>query len=131
MESTTITPERTHDKPSWEREQDAPANGQHLSETRPASIWQEIQGFRIEFGPSTKDILSFTNQLAVMVRAGISLQDSLDSIAVEAKNRKFRAIITDLKRRIEGGESFSQALASHGQVFGSLYVSMVAAAEVS
>ena len=38
-------------------------------------------GFRVEFGPSRKDILNFTNQLAVMIRAGISLQDSLESIA--------------------------------------------------
>ncbi|MHC5213413.1 MAG: hypothetical protein ACYSOO_02330, partial [Planctomycetota bacterium] len=37
-------------------------------------------GFRVEFGPSQKDILNFTNQLAVMIRAGISLQDSLESV---------------------------------------------------
>ena len=30
-------------------------------------------GFKVEFGPSKKDILNFTNQLAVMLRAGISL----------------------------------------------------------
>ncbi|MHC5088021.1 MAG: hypothetical protein ACYSOT_00205, partial [Planctomycetota bacterium] len=33
-------------------------------------------GFRVEFGPSRKDILNLTNQLAVMIRAGISLQDA-------------------------------------------------------
>ncbi|MHC4497562.1 MAG: hypothetical protein ACYS21_00445, partial [Planctomycetota bacterium] len=34
---------------------------------------RKIQSFRVEFGPSRKDILNFTNQLAVMIRAGISL----------------------------------------------------------
>jgi type IV pilus assembly protein PilC len=90
-----------------------------------------IVNFRVDFGPSRKDILSFTNQLAIMVRAGISLQDSLESIAEQQEKAKFAAVITDLKNQIEGGKSFSQALAEHGQVFSDLYINMVAAAEVS
>lgn len=85
----------------------------------------------MEFGPSRKDILNFTNQLAVMVRAGISLQDSLESIAEQNENRKFKVVIIDLKNRIEAGQSFSQALAEHPQTFSDLYINMVAAAEIS
>jgi type II secretory pathway component PulF len=90
-----------------------------------------IKGFRVEFGPGRKDILSFTNQLAVMIRAGISLQDTLEAIAQQQEKQKFRAIINDLKNRIEAGQSFSQALAEHQQVFSNLYINMVAAAEIS
>ncbi len=93
--------------------------------------WRKMKGFRLEFGPSRRDILNFTNQLAVMIRAGISLQDSLESIAEQNTNHKFKAIIIDLKKRIEAGQSFSQALAEHPQVFSNLYLNMVAAAEVS
>ncbi|MGD8501694.1 MAG: type II secretion system F family protein, partial [Phycisphaerales bacterium] len=75
--------------------------------------------------------MNFTNQLAVMVRAGISLQDSLESIAEQNDNRKFKLVIMDLKNRIEAGQSFSQALAEHPQVFSDLYINMVAAAEIS
>jgi len=95
------------------------------------SGWQKVKGFRLEFGPGRKDILNFTNQLAVMVRAGISLQDSLESIAEQNSNQKFKVVIIDLKNRIEAGQSFSQALSEHPQVFTNLYVNMVAAAEVS
>ena len=90
-----------------------------------------IRNFKAEFGPSKKDILNFTNQIAVMVRAGISLQDSLESIAQQQESQKFKAVIIDLKNLIEGGESFSQALAEHSEVFSNLYINMVAAAEVS
>ena len=31
---------------------------------------EKIRNFSVEFGPSRKDILNFTNQLAVMIRAG-------------------------------------------------------------
>jgi len=95
------------------------------------SLWQRVRNFRFEFSPGRKDILNFTNQLAVMIRAGISLQGALEAIAEQGENRKFKAIITDLKMQIEGGQSFSQALAEHRHLFGNLYVNMVAAAEVS
>jgi type IV pilus assembly protein PilC len=92
---------------------------------------QRIRKFRFEFGPSKKDVLNFTNQLAVMIRAGISLPDALQSIAEQMDNQKFKAIIVDLKNQIEGGQSFSQALSGHPDIFGNLYIHMVGAAEVS
>jgi type IV pilus assembly protein PilC len=95
------------------------------------TVVSRLRQFRVELGPSRKDILNFTNQLSVMVRAGISIQDSLEAIAGQEKNRKFAAIIVDLKNRIEGGDSFSQALAAHSEVFSNLYINMVAAAEIS
>ena len=73
-------------------------------------------GFRVDFGPSKKDILNFSNQLAVMIRAGISLQDSLESIGSQIQKVKFRSVVLDLKARIEAGQSFSQALAEHPDV---------------
>lgn len=88
-------------------------------------------GFRVDFGPSRKDILNFTNQLSVMIRAGISLQDALESVGSQIEKRKFRVVVLDLKARIEGGQSFSQALAEHPDIFSNLYINMIAAAEIS
>jgi type IV pilus assembly protein PilC len=55
----------------------------------------------------------------------------LDTIADQLQNLKFKAIVADLRNQIEGGQSFSQALSNHADVFGSLYINMVAAAEIS
>ena len=87
--------------------------------------------FSFEFGPSSKDVLNFTNQLAVMIRAGISLQEALESIASQVEKEKFRAILLDIKEKVESGSSFSQALAEHPKVFSNLYINLVAAAEMS
>ena len=100
-------------------------------QNRHQRTWESIKDFKVEFGPSRKDILNFTNQLAVMVRAGISLQDALESIAEQNDKKKFKSIIFDLKHRIEAGQSFSQALAEHSHTFSDLYINMVAAAEIS
>ncbi len=95
------------------------------------TFMQRVMNFSIEAGPKHKDILNFTNQLAVMIRAGISLQEALDSIAGQIEKKKFREIIFDLKERIEGGQSLSQALNEHSDVFSNLYINMIAAAEIS
>jgi type IV pilus assembly protein PilC len=102
------------------------------TQTKPSAGSQlSVSSFSIEFGPSKKDILNFTNQLAVMIRAGISLQDALESIGSSIQRQKFRVIVMDLKNRIEAGESFSQALAQHPDTFTNLYINMIAAAEIS
>ncbi len=87
--------------------------------------------FRFEGPPNRKEILNFTNQLSIMIRAGISLQESLESIGSQTEKVKFKVIILDLKARIEAGESFSQALKAYPDVFSNLYMNMVAAAEIS
>jgi type IV pilus assembly protein PilC len=122
------------DKAPWEQQEwrrESEEQGSSTRRKKKQSGLSSMTQFRVEFGPSAKDILGFTNQLAVMVRAGISLQDSLESISGQTENLKFRAIITDLKNRIEAGQSFSQALAEHSQVFSDLYINMVGAAEIS
>ena len=118
--------------PSRQRQrQRVESDGSQPSGRPQASTWERIRNFKVEGGPSRKDILNFTNQIAVMIRAGISLQDSLEAIAEQSSNQKFKTVIGDLKNRIEAGQSFSQALAEHSQVFTNLYINMVAAAEAS
>ena len=114
-----------------EKQQNAAAPNPQKNDQSDQSLLEKIRDFRVEFGPSTKDILHFTNQLSVMVRAGISIQDSLESIAVQQKNLKFAAVISDLQKQIESGQSFSQALSVYPDVFSNIYINMVAAAEMS
>ena len=101
------------------------------SRSKQASGLDKLREFRVEFSPSRKDILNFTNQLAVMVRAGISLQEALEAIGGQVDNMKFKHVILDIKTRIESGQSFSQSLAEHPSIFSNLYINMVAAAEIS
>jgi type IV pilus assembly protein PilC len=142
-ESSQNSKDSTAVAENWQKQQQSPWEQQEwrreseANKARPAKRkkkqggLQSVRQFRVEFGPSAKDILGFTNQLAVMVRAGISLQDSLESIGAQTENQKFRSVIMDLKNRIEAGQSFSQALSEHQEVFSDLYINMVGAAEIS
>jgi type IV pilus assembly protein PilC len=82
-------------------------------------------------GPTQKDVLDFTVQLAVMVRAGINLRMALDGIADQVKNARFRRIIQQIRADIEAGKSFSEAIAPYPKLFNPLYVNMVKASEMS
>ena len=64
-------------------------------------------------GPSKKDILDFTTQLAVMVRAGISLRVSIDGITKHVENDKFKDILISIKENLEAGCTFSDAIAKY------------------
>ena len=82
-------------------------------------------------GPSQKDILDFTTQLAVMIRAGISIRAALEGISDQVQNQKFRKILLQIKTDVESGKQFSEAIARHPKLFGPLYVNMVKASEMS
>ena len=83
------------------------------------------QGGRV----SLADLVMFTRQLATMVDAGIAIVQSLQALADQTANKVMRDTIRDVCARVEGGESFSEALQKHPKAFNRLYVSMVAAGE--
>lgn len=81
--------------------------------------------------PKQKHVLDFTQQLSVMIKAGINLRAALDGIADQTEHPTFKKIITQLKTDVESGKQFSDAIARHPRLFGPLYVNMVRASEMS
>src|SRR5512136_2799035 len=75
------------------------------------------------------DLVVFTRQLATMIDAGLAMVQSLQALAEQTTNKVMRDVIKDVCSRVEGGDSFSEALSKHPKVFNRLYYSMVAAGE--
>ena len=75
------------------------------------------------------DLVVFTRQLSTMVDAGLAMVQSLQALAEQTTNKVMRDTIKDICTRVEGGDSFSEALQKHPKVFNRLYVCMVAAGE--
>ena len=75
------------------------------------------------------DLVVFTRQLATMIDAGLAMVQSLQALAEQTTSKVMRDVIKDVCTRVEGGDSFSEALQKHPKVFGRLYVCMVAAGE--
>jgi type IV pilus assembly protein PilC len=75
------------------------------------------------------DLVIFTRQLATMIDAGLAMVQSLQALAEQTDNKLMRDVIKDVTSRVEGGDSFSEALQKHPKVFNKLYYSMVGAGE--
>jgi len=97
----------------------------------PRDLLARIRSVKVEFGPGLKDVMNFTNQLAVMIKAGISIRSAIAGIASQVSNAKFQRIINRMKSDVEAGQPFSEALARHPKVFSPLYINMVRASELS
>src|SRR6266436_4941826 len=75
------------------------------------------------------DLVIFTRQLATMIDAGLAMVQSLQALADQTTNKVMRDVIRDVCTRVEGGDSFSEALQKHPKAFSRLFVCMVAAGE--
>ena len=75
------------------------------------------------------ELVVFTRQLATMIDAGLAMVQSLQALADQTTNKIMRDIIHDVCARVEGGDSFSEALGKHPKAFNRLYVCMVGAGE--
>lgn len=76
-----------------------------------------------------EELVVFTRQLASILEAGVPLTDGLDALQEQLKNKGFQKVVLQVKRDIEGGASFSDALGKHGKIFSGLVVNMVRAGE--
>jgi len=80
---------------------------------------------------SRKDIVLFSRQLSIMFSSKVPLIEALKVFSTQTSNPDFREKILKLSQEVEGGTSFSRALALYPKVFSSFYVAMVKSGEVS
>jgi type IV pilus assembly protein PilC len=77
------------------------------------------------------DIVNFTQQLAIMLNAGLTLIDAFDILKKQTSKQAFLKIILSIDRDLRGGTSFSESLRKFPSHFSNLYISLVKAGEAS
>ncbi len=80
---------------------------------------------------SSKDRIIFTRQFATLIGAGLPMSRSLKTAAEQSTSKPMKAVIEDVTASVEAGKSLSDSLAMHPDVFGDVYLSLVAAGEMS
>jgi len=85
-------------------------------------IFQKISG---------KDIVAFFRQLAILFKSSVPVVESLQTIASQTKKQSFREKIMLMAEKVEGGTSFSQALALFPQVFSPFSVGVIKSGETA
>ena len=80
---------------------------------------------------SSQDLIIFSRQLSTLVSAGISFLQSLSTIERQSENPLLKKVVGDVRRDVEAGKSFSEALSRHPRVFSKMYISMIRAGETA
>lgn len=87
--------------------------------------------FDISKGPSVRDLSVFCRQFVSMIRAGVTILDSLQMLGESTENSKLRNAIFDVRTSTETGMTLSGAMSEFPEIFPSLLISMVTAGEAS
>ncbi len=80
---------------------------------------------------SRRELLSFTTELAVMLRAGLPLDKSLKVLIDMADQASSRLLLSDLLKSVKAGKSLSASIEVYEDSFGGFYISMIRAGEAS
>jgi type IV pilus assembly protein PilC len=79
---------------------------------------------------SEKDLVLFTRQFSTMIDAGLPLVQCLDILSKQTENKTFAKALVEIKKDVEGGTTFADALRKYPKIFDDLYVNLVQAGEV-
>lgn len=75
------------------------------------------------------DIIDFASNLSVMIKAGLPLISSLSDLADSTENRALKSAVLDIKKRVEQGATFSDAVSAHRILFPDIFIRLVSVGE--
>lgn len=78
---------------------------------------------------SNKDLLTFNQELLVLIKAGLPIIQVLDTILERIDSGKLAEILKDVREDIKGGRSLSEAFMKFPRAFPHLYVASIMAGE--
>ena len=80
---------------------------------------------------TTKDLVVFARQFAVMLKASVPIVKSLRILIKQTKNQKLQTILNEVADEVDGGMKLSEVLAKYPKVFSNFFVSMIKSGETS
>ncbi len=80
---------------------------------------------------SAVDKISLTENLAIMLKAGVNMPEALEVIGRDSKNPYFKQVLSDIRFGLENGKPLSEGLNNFPKDFNNVYISLVKAGEAS
>jgi type IV pilus assembly protein PilC len=108
------------------------------AELQPVSIKQKVSAFNLDKlqdvnigGIPLSEKVVFMRQLATMLSAGVSINDSLEILKQQIDNPAFKSAINDVAKKVVEGMPLSKALEKQEGVFDDITISLIKAGEES
>lgn len=82
-------------------------------------------------GPNLETRILFTRKFGTLYSAGIPILRALSLLAEQERDERFRSMLLDVHKQVEGGVPLWEALREHERAFGSVFVQSVRTGETS
>ncbi|MDO9189181.1 MAG: type II secretion system F family protein, partial [Sulfurimicrobium sp.] len=82
-------------------------------------------------GLSSAQLSLLTRQLANLIGAGLTIEETLNALIEQAENERTRQILAGIRGQVLAGQALSSAMESYPHVFPAVYLSLVRAGEQS
>ena len=78
-----------------------------------------------------KEIMHFSRQMGVFMKAGIPIMEALEVIELETTEKLMKKVILEMVDALRSGDTFAAAAASHPEAFPNFYVGILESAELT
>jgi type IV pilus assembly protein PilC len=78
-----------------------------------------------------KEIMHFSRQMGVFMKAGIPIMEALEVIQVETTEKLMKKVINEMVEDLRAGDTFAAAASSHPEAFPNFYVGILESAELT
>lgn len=78
-----------------------------------------------------RELMHFSRQMAVFMRAGIPVLEALEVMTQELGNKEFARVLAEMAESLREGATFAGAAAMHPKVFPSYYLGILQSAELT
>lgn len=83
------------------------------------------------FRSTNQTVSVFTRQLAILLKSGIQLSESLTILVEQTQQGHFKQILSDIKEKVNEGVSLSDAMKLYPAYFDEIYLGMISIGESS
>lgn len=73
----------------------------------------------------------FAKHLAIMIKSGLPLRESILILSKQARTKEFKKILQHILSQLDNGRSLANSLKKHNKIFDSLFISMIEIGEES
>jgi type IV pilus assembly protein PilC len=106
----------------------------HDQGLRPLRVTEKTSILQLEITPekiSREEVMHFSRQLSVFIRAGIPIMEAMAILVQETSDKHFKKIMIEMIEAIYDGETFAAAAALHPEAFPNYYIGILQSAELT
>jgi len=82
-------------------------------------------------GISRHELINFTFQMQQLTKSGVSILDGLNDLKGSGNSNRMQEVLSGIIDEIQGGKTFSRALAEFPEIFDTVYITLVRVGEES